>query len=83
MPYKVFAVNEILTDADMNDYVMEQVITTVAGTAARATAIGTPVEGQFAFLRDSDSLTYYTGTNWTAFSAGGAGFEQTFMLMGA
>ena len=84
MPYKVFTVNEILTAADMNDYVMEQVITTVAGTAARATAIGTPVEGQFAFLRDSDSLTYYTGSNWVEFSAGGAGgFEQTFMLMGA
>ena len=84
MPYKVFAVNEILTAADMNTYVGDQVISTFAGTAARSSAIGTPVEGQFAFLKDSDTLTYYTGSNWVAFSTGGAGdFEQTFLLMGA
>lgn len=84
MPYKVWAVNEILTAADMNTVVGQQVIATFAGTAARATAIGTPVEGQFAFLKDTDTLTYYTGSNWTAFSAGGAsGFENTFLLMGA
>ena len=84
MPYKVWAVNEILTAADMNTYVGDQVIVTVAGTAARATAIGTPVEGQFAFLRDTDTLTYYTGSAWTEFSAGGAGgFETNFLLMGA
>lgn len=84
MAYKVWQVNEILTAADMNTYVGYQVISTFAGTAARATAIGTPVEGQFAFLKDTDTLTYYTGSNWTAFSAGGAGgFENTFLLMGA
>jgi hypothetical protein len=84
MPYKVFTVNEILTAADMNDYVGEQVISTFAGTAARSSAIGTPVEGQFAFLKDTDSLTYYTGSNWAEFSTGGAsGFENTFLLMGA
>ena len=84
MPYKVWAVNEILTAADMNTYVGSQVIVTVAGTAARATAIGTPVEGQFAFLRDTDTLTYYTGSSWNELTAGGAsGFENTFLLMGA
>lgn len=83
MPYKVWAVNEILTAADMNTYVGDQVIVTVAGTAARATAIGTPVEGQFAFLKDTDTLTYYTGSAWTEFSTGASGFENTFLLMGA
>jgi hypothetical protein len=84
MPYKTWLVNEILTAADMNVYVGDQVIATFAGTAARSSAIGTPVEGQFAFMRDTDTLTYYTGSNWTNFSAGGAsGFEQTFLLMGA
>jgi hypothetical protein len=84
MPYKVWAVNEILTAADVNTVIGDQVIATFAGTAARESAIGTPVEGQFAFLKDTDSLTYYTGSNWTAFSAGGAGgFENTFLLMGA
>jgi len=84
MPYKTWSVNEILTAADMNTYVGDQVIATFAGTAARSSAIGTPTEGQFAFLTDTDTLTYYTGSNWTAFSAGGAsGFENTFLLMGA
>jgi hypothetical protein len=84
MPYKVWAVNEILTAADVNTVIGDQVIATFAGTAERESAIGTPVEGQFAFLKDTDALTYYTGSNWTAFSAGGAsGFENTFLLMGA
>jgi hypothetical protein len=83
MPYKVWAVNEILTAADMNTYVGDQVIVTVAGTAARATAIGTPVEGQFAFLRDTDTLTYYTGSSWNELTGGASGFENTFLLMGA
>lgn len=85
MPYKVWQVNEILTAADMNTYVGNQTILTFAGTAARATAIGTPTEGQFAFLTDTDTLTYYTGSSWTEFSAGGGatGFENTFLLMGA
>jgi hypothetical protein len=85
MPYKTWSVNEILTAADMNVYVGDQVIATFAGTAARSSAIGTPVEGQFAFMQDTDTLTYYTGSNWVDFSAGGGGggFEQTFLLMGA
>lgn len=85
MPYKVFAVNEVLTAADMNSYVSEQVISTFAGTAARGSAIGTPVTGQFTYITGTSSLEYWNGSAWTAFSAGGAagGLEQTFLLMGA
>ena len=73
MPYKVFAVNEILTAADMNTYVSNQVISTFAGTAARGSAIGTPVAGQFAFLNDTETLTFYsTATSaWEEFTSGG------------
>lgn len=87
MPYKVFAVNEILTASDMNTYVSQQVISTFAGTAARASSIGTPVNGQFAFLSDTNTLTYYSTatSSWVTFTAGGGGggFEQVFLLMGA
>ena len=62
MPFKIFAVNEILTAADVNDYFAEQVISTFAGTAERGSAIGTPVAGQFAFLTDTNTLTFYNGT---------------------
>ena len=74
MPFKVFAVNEILTAADVNDFFAEQVISTFAGTAARGSAIGTPVAGQFAFLTDTNTLTFYNGTAsaWEEFTSGGA-----------
>ena len=75
MPFKVFQVNEILTAANVNDYFAEQVISTFAGTAERESAIGTPVAGQFAFLTDSNTLTFYNGTAaaWEAFESGGGG----------
>lgn len=85
MPYKVFAVNEVLTAADMNQYVSEQVISTFAGTAERGSAIGTPVAGQFTYITGTGSLEYWNGSAWTAFSAGGSGgaFSKHFLLMGA
>ena len=75
MPFKVFAVNEILTAADVNDYLAQQAIATFAGTAERGSAIGTPVAGQFAFLTDTNTLTFYNGTAaaWEAFESGGGG----------
>jgi len=75
MPFKVFAVNEILTAADVNTYFAEQVVSTFAGTAERGSAIGTPVAGQFAFLTDENILTFYNGTAaaWEAFESGGGG----------
>jgi len=83
MPFKVFAVNEMLTAADVNDYFAEQVISTFAGTAERGTAIGTPVTGQFTFITGTSSLEYWSGSAWTAFSAGGGGAaEDALMLMG-
>lgn len=85
MPYKVFAVNEILTAADMNTYVSQQVISTFSGTAARNSAIGTPVNGQFAFIGATETLTYYSTavSGWVDFTPGGGGFETNFLLMGA
>lgn len=83
MPFKVFAVNEILTAADVNDYFAEQVISTFAGTAERGTAIGTPVTGQFTFITGTSSLEYWSGSAWTAFESGGGGAaEDALMLMG-
>ena len=61
MPYKVWAVNEILTAADMNTYVGNQTILTFAGTAARASAVGTPVEGMLSYV-GSGVVEVYAGT---------------------
>lgn len=83
--FKDFQAGEVLTAVDVDTYLMQQTIMVFAGTAARGSAIGTPSEGMFTWLKDTDALEYYNGTSWTAFSAGGSGggFEQTFLLMGA
>jgi hypothetical protein len=65
--YKEFVAGEILDQDDINDYLMQGVLV-FAGTAARGSAITAPVEGQFAWLNDSDSLTYYSGSAWEELS---------------
>ena len=61
--FKVFAVGEVLTAADVNDYLMEQSISIFADSTARDAQITSPIEGQFCYLADSDVLQYYT-TSW-------------------
>ena len=74
MPYKVWSVNEILTASDMNDYVGNQTVLSFAGTAARATAIGTPVEGMVSYVGSGVVEVYAgTATGWTQISGGGGG----------
>jgi hypothetical protein len=85
MPYKDFQVNEILTAADVNDYLMDQSVMTFADSTARDAAITSPTEGMFCFLKDTDGVEYYTGSSWVPFTSGGGGggFETNFLLMGA
>ncbi len=64
MPKKIFTVDEVLTAADVNDYLMNQTVMTFAGTAARGSAISLPTEGMYAHLNDTDALEYYNGTSW-------------------
>tara|TARA_R100001163_G_scaffold23904_1_gene19953 strand:- start:3895 stop:5130 length:1236 start_codon:yes stop_codon:yes gene_type:complete len=61
--FKTFAVGEVLTAADVNDYLMEQSIAIFANATARDAQITSPIEGQFCYLADSDTLQYYT-TSW-------------------
>jgi hypothetical protein len=65
--FKEFVAGETLDEDDINDFLMQGVLV-FAGTAARGSAITAPVEGQFAWLNDSDSLTYYSGTAWEELS---------------
>jgi hypothetical protein len=64
MPRKVFTAGEVLAAADVNEFLQDQTIMTFAGTAARGSAIGTAVEGMYAHLNDTDTLTYYNGSAW-------------------
>ena len=61
--FKTFTTGEVLTAADTNGYLMQGVLVFDDATA-RDAAITAPVEGQFAYLKDTNVTTYYTGSAW-------------------
>ena len=65
--FKVFAVGEVLTAADVNDYLMEQSISIFADSTARDAQITSPIEGMFCYLADTNVLQFYNGSSWTNF----------------
>jgi hypothetical protein len=64
MPRKVFTAGEVLAAADVNEFLMDQTIQVFAGTAARGSAIASPIEGMYSHLNDTDLLEYYDGSAW-------------------
>jgi hypothetical protein len=64
MPRKDFAAFTRLDASDVNTYLMDQSVQTFAGTAARGSAITTPVEGMYTHLNDTDSLQFWNGSAW-------------------
>ena len=69
--FKVFSTGEVLTAADVNDYLMEQSIGIFANSTARDAQITSPIEGQFCFLKDTNILQFYNGSAWTSFIGDG------------
>ena len=62
---------DVVTAANLNQYVQDQVIAVYASSAARDAAYGgagepTLAEGMFCFLKDTNSFLYYDGAAWTA-----------------
>ena len=62
--FKDFTTGEVLTAGDVDGYLM-QGIWVFASAAARDAAVTSPQEGNFAFLKDTNTTTYYTGSAWT------------------
>jgi hypothetical protein len=62
--FKDFQTGEVLTAADVDGYLM-QGIWVFADATARDAAVTSPQEGNFAFLKDTNVTTYYTGSAWT------------------
>ncbi len=69
--FKVFSVSEVLTAADVNDYLMEQSISIFADATARDAQISSPIEGQFCYLADSNVLQFYNGSSWASYIGDG------------
>jgi hypothetical protein len=61
--FKTFNTGDVLSAADTNGYLMQGVLV-FASAAARDSAITSPQEGQFAYLKDTNVTTYYTGSAW-------------------
>jgi hypothetical protein len=66
--YKAFTAGEVLTASDVNNYLMQQSVMTFGGSAARSSAIGTAnfEEGMVSYLKDTDKVEAYNGTNWVS-----------------
>jgi hypothetical protein len=61
--FKDFQTGEVLLASDVDGYLM-QGIWVFASAAARDAAVTSPQEGNFAYLKDTNVTTYYTGSAW-------------------
>jgi hypothetical protein len=62
--FKVFENGDVLTAAEVMGFMMRQQVCVFEDAAARDLAITSPEHGQFAFLRDTNSIVFYNGTSW-------------------
>lgn len=67
--YKLFATGDILTAAQVNNYLMQQTVMVFANSAARTTALASVLaEGMTSYLQDTDSFEVYNGSAWISAS---------------
>lgn len=64
--WRTFSAGAVLTAAQVQNYLQDQVVQVYATTAARSSALGTAVStGMLSFVTASSSLDYYNGAGWT------------------
>ena len=66
---KVFNSGDVLTAAQVQGYLADQAIMVFASSTARGTALTSPSEGMFAYLSDTNILTFYDGAAWQTYPA--------------
>jgi hypothetical protein len=64
MPRKVFTAGEVLAAADVNNFLMDQMIMTFTDSTARGSAIGSATPGMITYLADADNFEYWDGTEY-------------------
>lgn len=64
MAYKIFQNGFPLQASELNENLMQQSIAVFTDASGRDAAITSPVNGQFAYLTGSSSLTKYNGSAW-------------------
>jgi hypothetical protein len=68
---KNFVAGEILTAADVNSFLMDQSVMVFDNSAARTSAIPSPSEGMVTYLKDTNSLDKFDGTNFVPVDTAG------------
>jgi len=82
----VFAVGEVLTSANAQNFLMDQTIMYFATAATRTAGITSPTAGMVTFRADGNSgagiIEYYTGATWQAIpiSSGSTGINRNALL---
>ena len=78
--YREFQTGEVLTAANVDDFLAKQAVQKYADAAARDAALGTEVgggnalrQGMVAYLDDTDEVIKYDGTAWTTVGNAGIG----------
>ena len=78
--FREFVTGEVLTAANVDDFLMKQSVQKYADAAARDAALGTAVaggnalrEGMVAYLDSTDELLKYDGNAWATIGAAGIG----------
>jgi hypothetical protein len=67
VPRKVFVAGEILTASDVNVNLMDQAVQVFDDSAARGSAIPSPIQGMVTYLKDSDTVEVYDGAAFNRF----------------
>jgi hypothetical protein len=82
MSRKVFTAGEVLAAADVNSFLMDQTVMSFAGTAARGSAIPSPVEGMVTYLENTNRLEVYTGSAYQGVPLGTGSIVQVINAVG-
>jgi len=65
--FKIWTTGDLVNASEFNTYVQEQVVMVFADSTARDSAVTSPSEGMFAYLQDTNDLTFYNGSAWANF----------------
>lgn len=76
--WRDFVPGEVLTAANVQDYLQDQAVMVFASAAARTSAIASPTDGMVSYLKDTDTIERYNGSSWVvAFPIGNGGTGAT------
>ena len=62
--YKQWQTNDVLLAAEVNDYLMDQVVMVFTDASTRSTALPTPEEGMVTYLESDKRLHVWNNSAW-------------------